>query len=156
MTIHIEPVDTKDRPATRQRVIAGRMYRVRSGHGWGLSASPPVKPATVRRPARIAVMLSLAHRLRSDLEQGVYENGAAVASALGVTRARITQLFALTFLAPDIQEELLFLEAVDGVEPLSVRALYSLVRMSEWSRQREAWVHIRDKLAGGSVTAAGG
>lgn len=150
MAIHIEPIVKRDRSAAKdRRIITGRFYRVRSGRGWALAANPSAPPPTpIRRPARIAVMLALAHRLRAAMERGVYESYAGVASALGVTRSRISQLLALTALAPDIQEEVLFLEAVDGVEPLSERALKSLVHMSSWAKQREAWAHIRDKRAG--------
>jgi len=45
----------------------------------------------------------------------------------------------LTLLAPDIQEQVLFLEAVDGREPIGGRALRDVVRCSGWEEQRAAW-----------------
>lgn len=53
-----------------------------------------------------------------------------------MTRARITQIVDLTFLALDLQEEILFLEAIDGREPLSERALREMVGAPAWADQR--------------------
>jgi hypothetical protein len=84
-------------------------------------------------------MLALAHRLQRDIDRGVLTDRAELARTLGVSRPRITQLLALLLLAPDIQEELLHLEAVDGLEPMSERALRPLQRITAWSEQRKAW-----------------
>jgi len=43
---------------------------------------------------------------------------------------------ALLQLAPDVQERVLFLEGVDGVEPLTERDLRPIVRVSSWPDQR--------------------
>lgn len=133
--------EAESRTPTRQRIVTGRLYRVRSGRGYRFtSQEPQPPPEPVRRPARVALMLTLAHRLHKAIEQGLYTNRAELASALGVTRARISQLLDLLLLAPDIQEELLFLEAIDGAEPLSERALRDIVRTgSAWAAQRRAW-----------------
>lgn len=132
-----------------RRVLTGRLFRVRSGQKVALTAEEPMsEPAEpVRRPARVAQMLALAHALENAIEEGFYENRAEVASVLGLTRARITQFLGLTMLAPDIQEELLFLEAIDGVEPLSVRALRPIARMASWREQRDAWRCLRGSIA---------
>jgi hypothetical protein len=37
------------------------------------------------------------------------------------------------------QEQLLALESVDGVEPITERAVRRVVRASGWEKQREAW-----------------
>jgi ParB-like chromosome segregation protein Spo0J len=62
-------------------------------------------------------MLALAHTLEAAIAAGEFADRADVARHLGFTRARVTQLLDLTLLAPDIQEAVLALEAVDGVEP---------------------------------------
>ena len=98
---------------------------------------PTPKPEPARRPARVAQMLALAHRLRAALDSGEHKDQSAAARALGVTRMRVTQLLNLTFLAPDIQERVLFLDAIDGVEPLTERALRAFVRCETWAEQRE-------------------
>jgi hypothetical protein len=48
---------------------------------------------------------------------------ADVARRLGFTRARLTHLLDLLLLAPDVQVAVLSLEAIDGAEPMSERAL---------------------------------
>ena len=50
----------------------------------------------------------------------------------------------LTLLEPDIQEQVLFLEAVDGREPLRENQLRSVFRERSWARQREMWRRLRD------------
>lgn len=93
----------------------------------------------VRRPARVALMLALAHRIEREVADGKLADHAEAARRLGLTRARVTQLCDLTLLAPDIQEEVLFLDSNDGVEPLSERALRPIVAEPSWTRQRELW-----------------
>ena len=51
----------------------------------------------------------------------------------------MTQLLDLTLLAPNIQEGILFLEAVGGVEPNSEHALRAIVRLRQWCEQRHVW-----------------
>jgi hypothetical protein len=69
------------------------------------------------RSAKVVRLLALAHHIQSGIEPGVVADRATVARQLGLTRARITELFELTQLAPNVQEAVLGLEAVDGVAP---------------------------------------
>lgn len=110
-----------------------------------LGAEPDAaqRRASVRRPARVAQMLALAHRIEARIASGELRDRAHAAEVFGLTRPRITQLCALTLLAPEIQEEVLFLEAIDGVEPLSGRDLRPLVRVSNWEEQRRLWSALR-------------
>ncbi len=105
-----------------------------------LGAATPPRRAPVRRPARVAQMLALAHRIEARIASGELTDRAHAARVFGLTRARVTQLCDLTLLAPEIQEHLLFLEAVDGgAEPLSERALRPLARERLWCAQRRLW-----------------
>ena len=45
-------------------------------------------------------------------------------------------MLALLALAPDLQERVLFREAVDGIEPLTERALRLMTRARSWEAQR--------------------
>ena len=126
------------------QIFTGFLRRVRDGHGWAFSDEPPEPPQDpVRRPARVAHMLAFAHRFQAAIDGGAYRDRADVARRLGITRARVTQLLDLMLLAPDIQEEILFLESVDGREPISERALREVVRNSAWREQRAVWVKLR-------------
>jgi len=123
-----------------ERIFKGNLYRVRNGNGWAFTEKAPAPPPkSVRRPARIAQTLALAHRLEAAIARGEYRDRADVARQLGFTRARVTQILDLLQLAPDIQEEIVFLEAVDRVEPLSERGLRGVIRCQSWAEQRTAW-----------------
>lgn len=88
-------------------------------------------------------MLALAHDLQGKLDRGEHPDQATLARQLGFTRGRLSKILDLILLAPDIQEEVLHLEAVDGVEPLAERALHDVARHASWAEQREAWASIR-------------
>jgi hypothetical protein len=119
------------------RVITAQLFRVREGrHVAFADEPPPPTPEPVRRPAKVARMLALAHRLEAAITAGEFADRADVARHLGFTRARVTQLLDLTLLAPDIQEAVLEMEAVDGVEPVSERQLRAVVRLAGWGEQR--------------------
>jgi hypothetical protein len=103
------------------------------------------KTAAPRRyPARIARQIALAFSLRRRLERGEFDDFATMSRALGFTRARITQLMDLLLIAPEILEEILFLELPPGAQPVSERALReALCRSVDWREQRRAWEGIK-------------
>ena len=100
---------------------------------------PPELPAETRRPARVARLLSLAHRIQTLLDDGHDADRASVARRFGVSGARLSQVMDLLLLAPDIQADVLELEAVGNVEPMSEASLRAIAREARWSRQRVAW-----------------
>ena len=87
------------------------------------------------RPLHVARMLALAHEIVRHIDEGTFADQADAARTLGFTRARFTQLVDLTLLAPEIQEELLFVEVVAGRDPVTERGLRAVLRRS-WSQQR--------------------
>ena len=58
---------------------------------------------------------------------------------LGLTHARVTQLLDLLLLAPDLQDAVLALEAVDGAEPMAERTLRAVAHAGTWVEQRATW-----------------
>ena len=116
------------------KVVTGQLHRVQRRRGKGFAPAPP--PAPVGRPARVAVMLTLAHQIQSAIDRGEIPSQAEAARKLGLTRARLTQLLDLTLLAPDVQERVLALESVGGTEPLSERVLRPVARAPSWAEQR--------------------
>lgn len=102
--------------------------------------------STVHRyPARIARQLALGHALQRRVDSGEFLDYASMARDLGFSRARITQLMDLLLLAPDIQEEVLFLMIIPGAPQLSERAVRELTRRLLWSEQRQGWAQLRAK-----------
>ncbi len=94
-------------------------------------------------PAQIARTLALAHALQKRVDSGEFADYADMARALGFTRARICQFMDLLLLAPDIQEEILFLEVAPGGHSLTDRGLRRVVATSDWSDQRRRWAAAR-------------
>ena len=101
------------------KVFTTTLHRVRKGRSLVLSDRPPREP--VRYPARIAIQLALAHKLQQAIDEGWIQDRAEVARLLGVTRARVTQIMALLLLPVAEQERVLWMEAVDGREPMNVQ-----------------------------------
>ena len=127
------------------KVITGTLHRVQLGHGRDFVAEPPPVIAPVYRPARVALMLALAHKIAAAIDAGQLHDQADAARRLDLTRARITQLLALLALAPDLQEHVLFLESIDGIEPLSERVLRRAVCSWSWDTQRTIYRSLMPK-----------
>jgi len=139
-TAHAIDTATEDPQAGGRRIFTSYLFRARNGSDVVFSQEPPpAPPDPVHRPARVARMLALAHRLQRSIRRGEYVDRADLARQFGITRARVTQLLNLTLLAPDIQEAVLKLEAVDGAQPTSERALRGVVAAVEWAEQRRRW-----------------
>ena len=68
-----------------------------------------------------------------------------------VTRARMTQITNLLNLAPDIQEELLFLTRPEhGRAPITERHLRPLAAEPSWRNQRRMWRKVAASSTSGS------
>lgn len=132
-------------PAPRRVTLTSPLARIRAHRRGTVSFAdvapepPPPKPEPVRRPAKVARLLALAHHIEAAIAAGTYRDRADAARQLGVSRPRISQIMDLALLAPDLQEAILFMEAVDGVEPLWERRLRGIVGDGEWEGQRGRW-----------------
>jgi hypothetical protein len=56
-----------------------------------------------------------------------------------ITRARASHIMNLRLLAPDIQEELLFLEDSTGGGRMKEHDIRKIAAVSAWSEQRKLW-----------------
>ncbi len=94
-------------------------------------------PVAVQAPTpRVARMLALAHHIERLVDEGTLADYAAAAGALGVTRARMTQVMKLLLLAPELQRRILLRE-IDASE----RALRVAVGEANWQKQLDLWSH---------------
>jgi hypothetical protein len=88
-------------------------------------------PARLRTdPARVARMLALAYYVEERIEAGAIADYSAVAAALGVTRARLSQIASLLLLAPEIQQRILA-----GELRVSERDLRRVAAQPDWEGQ---------------------
>ena len=92
-----------------------------------------------KHPIRAARLLALAHDIQIRIENGDFKDYAEVARHHQLTRARLTQIMNLLLLAPDIQEQILSMEAEVGREPISARELRKVLRSMDWGEQRQKW-----------------
>ena len=96
------------------------------------------------RVPRVTRLLALALKFEEMIGSGVVDNYAVLAQLGRVSRSRVSQMTNLLSLAPDIQEEILFLQVDEAKrlrisEPL-VRQLSAIL---DWGEQRAWWRRLR-------------
>ena len=108
---------------------------------------PSPKPTLAGRIPHITRLMALAIKFQEMIEGGEIRDYADLARLGYVTRARITQIMNLLNLAPDLQEELLFLPPAKGRGPITERHIRSLDSVTDWGEQRLLWRDMRRVLA---------
>jgi hypothetical protein len=84
--------------------------------------------------------LLLAHRLEWLLRAGVVKDYRYVARLGHVTRAWISQVMTLLYLAPDIQKQVLFFPRTErGRDLIILHYLLQLTATADWPRHRRLW-----------------
>ena len=99
----------------------------------------PVSESAVKRGRlpRITQVLALVLQFQEMVDRGEVHKHADLARLGCVSRERISQLMALTWLAPDIQEVVLRLPQMPGGRyPVTEGALRKIARMPLWEEQR--------------------
>ena len=92
------------------------------------------------RVPRISRLMALAIRFDELIARGDIKNYAQLARRGDITRARVTQIMNLLHLAPDIQEQVLFLPRIQtGRDPIKLAELQPLTMEIDWKRQRRCW-----------------
>jgi hypothetical protein len=99
------------------------------------------------RVPRIARLMALALKFEQMIRQDVVTDYAVLATLGRVSRSRVTQIMNLLNLAPDIQEEILFLNSETaeqcGICEPSIRRLRTLLL---WREQRAQWAGLKSRL----------
>ena len=92
------------------------------------------------RVPRVSRLMALALRVDELVRTGQVGSYSALASLGQVTRARVSQIMSLLFLAPDIQEALLFLPPTQrGRDPIILADLMPIAAAFDWRKQRRLW-----------------
>src|SRR5262244_2548296 len=103
-------------------------------------ASAQRPPVAAGRAPRITRLMALALRFEQLVRSGAVRDYAELARLGRVSRARITQIMNLLHLAPDLQEEILFLPPVlKGRDPIHPENLQGLAALLDWHSQRRQW-----------------
>src|SRR6202158_2689984 len=108
------------------------------------ASSPVLEPGRVPRVARL---MALAIRFEGLVRSGTVADYAELAELGHVSRARISQIMNLLLLAPDIQEQILFLPRTrNGRDPLRLAFLQPIALALEWGRQRRLWKELQGEV----------
>ena len=92
---------------------------------------------------RIARLMALAIRFDRMLRAEQFRDYAEIARLGRVTRARMTQIMKLLDLAPDIQEQILFLPHLKGLNERNLRPIVSRI---DWNEQRRIFQKIMGRF----------
>jgi hypothetical protein len=105
----------------------------------------PVSAASVApaRVPRLARLLALAWHIEALIRSGTLPSYASAARLGHVSRARLSQIVSLLNLAPDVQEQLLFLRGRRGRPPLALRQVLAVATALDWPEQRRRWRKLR-------------
>ena len=112
--------------------------------------APPTAVVGPGRVPRVARLMALAIRFENLIQAGEVADYAELARLAHVTRARITQIMNLLMLAPDIQEEILFLPLTNsGRDRILIRDLQPIALVPDWRKQRRLWTVMRPSTVEG-------
>ena len=115
---------------------------MRRERGWEVQPEP-----LPQRVPRITRLMALALKFEQMIRQAVVSDYTELAALGRVSRSRVTQIMNLLNLAPDIQEQILFLrwETAErcGICEQTIRRMSSLLL---WSEQRARWAALISKI----------
>ena len=114
-----------------------------------LREGPPTdtpQETPVGRVPRISKLMALALRFDRLISEGEITDQAELARLGQVSRARVTQIMNLLLLAPDIQEEILFLPRTHhGRDPIRERHIRPITTALDWRKQRRLWKQLLEE-----------
>ena len=101
---------------------------------------PEVTPTPTGRVPRVSRLMALALRFERLINAGEIADRAEIARLGQVSRARVTQIMNLLLLAPDIQEEIMFLPRTQtGRDPIREMMVRPIAGVLDWRKQRKMW-----------------
>ena len=120
--------------------VTQEVFLIRDAGRWNrLDATERTVESGPRVP-RISKLMALAIRFQQHIHDGVVRDITELADLAHVSQPRMTQIMNLNHLGSDIQEELLFLPAVECGKPeIHEKMLRPIAAEVSWERQRELW-----------------
>jgi hypothetical protein len=110
-----------------------------SARAAGTLARPEAPPSSTGRLPRVTQVLALAIHFRQMISRGEARDYADLARLGCLTRERMSQIMELVWLAPDIQEEVLYLPPTVRRYPISETAVRRIADHLSWPDQRREW-----------------
>jgi hypothetical protein len=91
--------------------------------------------------------MALALRFEQLVRSGQVRDFAELARLGHVSRARVSQIMNLRLLAPDIQEQILFLPpTLRGRDPIRLALVQPIALEFDWGKQRRQWAALVPSL----------
>lgn len=144
----VPAVTNRGKPSSAIRITC----RVREADDGRDAASPekeslPLHPVEPGNVPRISRLMALALRFERLVRTGEVRDYADLARLGHVSRARITQIMNLLHLAPDIQEDILFLpRTLRGRDAITEHQIRPIVAAPKWAKQRRMWKALKTQL----------
>jgi hypothetical protein len=125
-------------------------------HGRGrkkvLTEGEPPKAEPLSTVPRISRLIALAIHMQELVDDGEVADYSELARLAHVSRARITQIMNLMHLAPDIQEDILFLPPTDGSRaPIREHMVRPIAAVLDWRKQRKMWRKVNKDTPGPAI-----
>lgn len=98
----------------------------------------------LKREPVVRQYLVLAHQIQKALYDNPDRSMRQIASWIGLTPARLSQIMHLLYLSPFLQEEILLSEE-SSLHKLSVNDAHDISREIMWEKQKYLWLKTRDK-----------
>lgn len=98
------------------------------------------------RLPRVTRILALALSFQDIIAAGGAKNYKELARRTGVTAERLSQVMKLLWLAPSIQQEILYLSGGGGRYPLSESMVRSIAMKWSWAEQLDLWSRLKKQL----------
>jgi len=128
----------------KSNTVERRIWFQRNRASRKITTAPSDVVTTQPRPMRLSRLMALVIRYQQLVDDGYVSTRAELSQIAEVSRARLTQLMNLLLLAPDIQEEILFLPLTEASqEPISDRDMRPIVTESDWEKQRVQWQRLK-------------
>ena len=117
------------------------------GRQWIRKEPVATQNAGEGRVPRISRLMALAIHCDQLVRDGEVADQTELARLLHVSQPRMTQIMNLLHLAPDIQDELLFLpQTAAGRDPIHEKLLRPIAAELDWGRQRGIWSNFASKM----------
>jgi hypothetical protein len=116
---------------------------------FSLHEGPRRRPGSEMDPGRlprVTQVLAMALSFQDMIATGNARNYEDLAIRTGVTAERLSQVMKLIWLAPAIQEEILWLPGSSTTYPLTENAVRSIAAKWSWSEQLKLWGCLKKEL----------
>ena len=134
--------------------VTRKFHIARRHHGRKQLRNGSAPDVPVGRVPRIAQLMALAIRCDELIRDGVIANQSELAEFGHITTARMTQIMTLLNLAPDIQEQLLFLPRRQrGRDMIIENDVRPIVQTFDWKKQRRLWSKLQRSVEQAEVSS---